>query len=238
MIEGGRVVAVVPARGGSKTIPDKNLRELGGKPLVAWPVEVAGATEAVDRTLLTTDSDDIADAAREYGAEVVDRPADLAGDDALVIDALRHVREQLRAEDDTPTYMVMLEPTCPFRTAGDVTECLELLARGPYDSVATFTRAAVNPHRTWRIDDGRPEQMVPGTDPWLPRQQLPEAYELNGGVYAFALDALPSEGHTLLFGTAGAVTMPPERSVDVDTPLDLELARTVLEELDLPGTTE
>ncbi|WP_458207733.1 acylneuraminate cytidylyltransferase family protein [Haladaptatus sp. NG-SE-30] len=232
MIADKRVVAAVPARGGSKTVPNKNLRQLAGKPLVAWPIVVAAETPEIDRTIVTTDSESIAAAARDWGAEVVERPESLAANDSLVIDALRHLRSELREEGEDADYLVMLEPTCPLRTGEDVRNCLELLADPDedYDSVATFAETEPSPHRLWSVEDGRPEPYVEGANPWLPRQAQPDAYELTGAVYAFELDSLPAEGTSLLFGESGAVTMPRERAVDIDTEFDFELAELLIEE--------
>nr|WP_305794532.1 acylneuraminate cytidylyltransferase family protein [Halomarina rubra] len=230
MLNDHRVVAVVPARGGSVTIPDKNLRRLGDKPLVAWPIDVAHATPEVDRVVVSTDDPSIAAVAREYDADVVERPAELASDDALVVDALRHLVGVFHEEGETARYLVVLEPTCPLRTSGDVSRCLDRLASGDRDSVATFTDASLNPHRIWRIEDGEPEPFLPEADPWQPRQSLPEAYELTGGVYAFAIDALPEAGSSLLFERPAAVAMPRERSVDIDTELDFTVAERLLVE--------
>lgn len=225
-----RVVAVIPAREGSTSVSRKNVRDVGGKPLLSWSIEVADETDAVDRTIVSTDGDEIADVAREYGAEVSERPARLATDDALVVDALRYLAGELRAEGEQAAYMAMLEPTCPFRTPEDVRAAIELLVEEDLDSVASFTDAELNPHRAWTIEDGRPKPVIDGSNPWQPRQALPDAYQLNGGVYAFAVDALlETTGPAVLFGDSGAITMPPERSVDVDTPLDLEFARLVAE---------
>ena len=231
MIGADGVVAAIPARGGSTGVPRKNVRELGGKPLVAWPIEVAHETQYVDRTVVTTDDDEIAATAREYGAEVVERPPELATDDALVVDAMRHLADVLRQADADVTYVVMLEPTTPLREPQDVAACVELLAddTNDYDSVATFAPAAINPHRTWRLEGDSPEPFVDGADPWLPRQELPEAYQLNGGVYAFDIDAISSTGHSLLFGDAGAVVMPESRSVDIDTETDFHVVESLLE---------
>lgn len=232
MIDDERVVAAVPARGGSTTIPGKNLERLGDKPLVAWPIDVAHATNAIDRTVVTTDDDEIATVAREFGADVVDRPPELATDDALVVDALRHLVGELRSAGDDPTYLVMLEPTCPLRTSADVEACLALLAddEASHDSVATFTEAEISPHRYWDIEDGVPSPYHADADPWLPRQQQPTAYELTGAVYAFEVDALPDEGTSLLFDEPGAVLMPRERAIDIDTPIDFKLAELLVEE--------
>ena len=221
------VVAVIPARGGSKSVSRKNVREVGGKPLLAWSVEVAFDTDAVDRVVVSTDDVEIARVGREFGAEVIERPNQLATNDALVIDTLRHVVEHLRETRESAEYMAMLEPTSPFRAPKDVESALELLVEEDLDSVASFTDAELNPHRAWTIEDDRPHPVIDDADPWQPRQSLPDAYQLNGGVYAFVIDALPETGSALLFGDCGAVEMPPERSVDIDTPLDLEFARLV-----------
>ena len=222
-----RAVAVIPARGGSKSVSRKNVREVGGKPLLAWSVEVAIETDAIDRVVVSTDDDEIARAGRESGAEVIERPDPLATDDALIIDTLRHLIEHLRETGESAEYMAMLEPTCPFRAPEDVQSALELLVEEDLDSVASFTDAELNPHRAWNIEEGRPSPVIDDADPWQPRQSLPDAYQLNGGVYAFVIEYLPETGKAMLFGDNGAVTMPPERSVDIDTPLDLEFARLI-----------
>ena len=223
------VVAVIPARGGSKSVSRKNVREVGGKPLLAWSIDVALKVDLIDRTIVSTDSEEIATVSREYGAEVSERPDRLATDDALVVDTLRHLVGTLRKGGESAAYVAMLEPTCPFRTAGDVESALELLIDEGLDSVASFTDAELNPHRAWTIEDNHPRPVIDDADPWQPRQSLPDAYQLNGGVYAFAVDTLPDTGAALLFGDCGAIEMPPERSVDIDTQLDLEFARLVAE---------
>lgn len=232
MRDSERVVALIPARGGSKGVPRKNVRELGGKPLVTWPIDVAHATGSIDRTIVSTDDDEIAAVARENGSDVLERPDRLARDDSLVVETIRHTVDRLADEGDDAAYVVMLEPTTPFREPADVERCLALLNNTDrsFDSVATFTDAELNPHRTWHLEDERPEPFLPDGTPWQPRQALPDAYQLNGAVYAFAVDAVSEEGASLLFGDAGAVVMPPERSLDIDTELDLAVAETLIEE--------
>lgn len=234
MSDENRVVALIPARGGSKGVPGKNVKPLAGKPLVAWPIDVAHETDAIDRTIVSTDDEEIASVAREYGSEVFERPEQLATDDSLVIETVRHTVDQLKAENDGVSYLVMLEPTTPFRKPADIKACLDRLTddEQPFDSVATFTDAEINPHRTWQIEDDRPSPFLPDGTPWQPRQALPDAYQLNGAVYAFAVDAVHKRGDTpsLLFGTAGAVVMPPERSLDIDTELDFAIAETLVRE--------
>ena len=225
-----RVVAIIPARGGSTTVPRKNIRPLGGTPLVAWSIEVARAVTAIDHTVVSTDDDAIAEVAREHGGTVARRPAELATDDALVLEAVRYHLNDWQADGRPADVVVLLEPTCPLRRPEDVTACLRRLAEGDVDSVATFTDAALNPHRAWRIEDEEPRPFVEGAVPWRPRQELPEAYQLNGGAYAFFADRLPDDTVAPLFGRAGAVYMPEERSVDIDTEVDLRLANLLVDE--------
>lgn len=228
MINGKRVIAVIPARGGSKTVPGKNVKPLDGRPLIAWSIEVALGIPEIDRVIVSTDDERIAAVAIRYGAEVYPRPAHLAGDRALVIDTLRDLIDRLQEEGEGAGIMVLLEPTCPLRSLDDVRGCLALMEQGR-DSVATFKAAELNPHRAWKISAGTPEVFIEGAVPWLPRQELPEAFQLNGAVYAFRTDLLKKESPSLLVGKTGAVVMPPERSVDIDTALDFLLAEATLD---------
>lgn len=231
MIDGRRVIAMIPARAGSKSVPEKNIHPLAGKPLIAHTIEVAKVVPEIDRIIVSTDGERIANVAREFGAEVYDRPAELAGDRAQVIDAIRDLGRQLRAEGDVFDIMVLLEPTAPLRRARDVRECLRLLAERDLDSVATFKEADLNPSRAWRIDDGAPSSFIEGADPWQPRQALSPAYQLNGCVYVFVFDRLPATGGAVLFGRCGAVTMPRKYSVDIDDAVDLEIADVLMRKL-------
>jgi N-acylneuraminate cytidylyltransferase len=230
MIDGKRVFAVIPARGGSKSIPGKNVKVLGGKPLLAWPIDVAREIAEIDRIIVSTDDEEIGDVARRFGAEVYERPKHLATDQALVIDALKDLLARLEAESDAPEWVILLEPTCPLRTAEDVRACLELVATGEYDSVATFKDADLNPHRAWRIADDVPEVFITGAVPWLPRQKLPKAYQLNGAVYVFRAVLLKEEAKSLLIGKVGAVLMPRKRSHDIDDHLDFMIVEALLRE--------
>jgi len=230
MLNGKQVVAVIPARGGSKSVPGKNIRSLGGKPLLVWSIEVAQQVSEIDRIIVSTDDAQIASVGKSAGAEVFARPPHLATDEALVIDALKDLLETLKAEQEMPEWVMLLEATCPLRAADDVRQCLQLVAQGCYDSVATFKDAELNPHRAWRIIDGIPEVFIPGAVPWLPRQKLPKAYQLNGAVYVFRAALLEKEAKSLLVGRLGAVLMPRERSQDIDDNLDFTIVEALLKE--------
>jgi CMP-N,N'-diacetyllegionaminic acid synthase len=228
MLNGKQVIAVIPARGGSKSVPGKNIRSLGGKPLLAWSIEVAKQVSEIDRIIVSTDDAQIASVGRTHGAEVYARPPHLATDEALVIDALKDLLQTFQAEGETPEWVILLEPTCPLRTADDVRDCLKLVAQGEYDSVATFKDAELNPHRAWRLVDGVPEVFIVGAVPWLPRQKLPKAYQLNGAVYVFRASLLAQEAKSLLVGKLGAVLMPRDRSQDIDDSVDFAIVEALL----------
>lgn len=223
-----RVVALIPARGGSKSVPKKNIRLLGGKPLLAWSVEVARAIPEITDVIVSTDDERIAAAARACGAAVMARPAALATDTALVIDTVRDVLQRLEADHGAADIIVLLEPTCPFRSPDDVRACLDLLTARSCDSVATFGEAKLHPHRAWRLSGEEPTPFVAGAVPWTPRQGLELAYQLNGAVYACRVATFPANGVSLLYGRMGAVVTPSERSIDIDSEFDLGLANYLL----------
>jgi CMP-N-acetylneuraminic acid synthetase len=111
-----------------------------------------------------------------------------------------------------------------------VRNCLSLVAHSGYDSVATFKDAELNPHRAWRLIDGVPEVFINGAIPWLPRQKLPKAYQLNGAVYVFRANLLAQETNSLLLGKLGAVLMPRNRSQDIDDGIDFTIVEAFLKE--------
>jgi N-acylneuraminate cytidylyltransferase len=230
MLNGQRVIAVIPARGGSKSVPGKNIRSLGGKPLLVWSIEVAQQVSEIDRVIVSTDDAEIASVSQAHGAEVYARPRHLATDEALVIDALKDLLRTLQAEGEAPEWVILLEPTCPLRAPDDVRGCLKLVTQGVYDSVATFKDAELNPHRAWRLIDGVPEVFIAGAVPWLPRQKLPKAYQLNGAVYVFRANLLEQETKSLLVGKLGAVLMPRERSQDIDDSVDFTIVEALLKQ--------
>ncbi|WP_144393552.1 cytidylyltransferase domain-containing protein [Pleionea sediminis] len=226
MINGNEVIAVVPARAGSKSIPDKNIKLLAGKPLIYWPIKSALDCDYIDRVIVSTDGEKIAGVAAQCGAEVYERPAHLATDDSLVIDCLRDLISTLKSEGSEAKYMLLLEATSPLRSQNDIVECIELLEQ--YDSVATFTEAELNPWRAWKLENGEVKPFIDGAIPWLPRQKLPPAIQLNGAVYGFRVDLLPEDSVSLLFGKQGAVLMPADRSIDIDNETQFRMAEGFL----------
>ena len=201
--------------------------------MLAWSIEVAQQVSEIDRIIVSTDDPQITAIGRACGAEVYARPPDLATDEAMVIDAVKDLLLRLQNEGEASEWVILLEPTCPLRTTGDIRNCLKLAAEGGYDSVATFKDADLNPHRAWRILNGVPEVFIPGAIPWLPRQKLPKAYQLNGAVYLFRASLLAKESKALLMGNIGAVLMPRDRSHDIDDVVDFTIAEAFLKKSSL-----
>ena len=226
MIYGHSVAALIPARGGSKGLPGKNVRLFAGRPLIAWTICTARDSGVVDRIVVSTDDDAIAEAALDAGASVVRRPQHLADDTALAADVMRyHLAAWGEGAEDIVAY---LQPTSPLRVAQDIQGSLALLVERDHDSVAAFAPAETHPGTAWRLDDGRPHPWGESMMDWSRRQDHAPAYALNGALYAFWSRRFPSEGPHFLFGDQGAWIMPRERSIDIDDAVDFAMAEALL----------
>lgn len=231
------VLAVIPARGGSKGIERKNLREVAGVSLVARAVAAARASRRVTRVIGSTDDPEIADAMVAAGADVPFlRPVELAADDTPDAPVFLHVLRELAAGGYHPDTVVNVRPTAPLRTGADIDAALELLDRHPRcNSVKSVTTANEHPYKMWTLDGELLEPVVPewhrqfGGDVDIARQRLPKVYRSNGAVDAVRCEALLATGffHP---GPVAAYVMETHRSVDVDTVRDLELAEDRLRE--------
>ncbi len=213
-------LAIIPARGGSKGLPGKNIKDFNGKPLIAWSIETALESKRVTDVIVSTDSEEIAKVSREYGAKVSMRPPELASDTAKVIDSIKYVVSQQLDAGKAYEVICLLEPTAPFRDTKLVDLCIEKVAVDGHDSVATFSDAPVSPNRLWKIDEnGVAQPYLGGAVPWLTRQEQPQAFVLNGMVYAFSTKNLTddSEQITFLTETNHAVLVTDKPGFDIDT---------------------
>jgi CMP-N-acetylneuraminic acid synthetase len=230
-----RVLAVVPARGGSKGIPRKNLQLLGGKPLVAHAVEVGRAAARVSRVVCSTDDPDIAGAARAAGAEVPFlRPAELALDSSEDWPVFMHVLAWLDHEDNwRPDLVVNLRPTSPLRRPSHVDSAIQLLLDTGADSVKAVCLARQHPHKMWlRQGDGTIEPYLKtafrlARGPDVPRAELDDVYWQNGVVDVTRREVILEQGVLIGRRVAGLVTESAD-SIDIDTRLDLQLAELLL----------
>lgn len=225
MIGDRSVLAVVPARGGSKGVPGKNVRPLAGKPLIAWTIDEARRSALIDRLVVSSDDEGILAVARDRGAETpFVRPAALAQDDTPGVLPVLHALEMLPGFD----IVVLLQPTSPLRSVADIDECLRVLAANG-GSVTTVTENAKSPYWTYRLGDGdRLQPILTDGGDVVRRQDAPRTYALNGAVYAVDVDWLLAERLMVKAGLTVGVRMPHERSVDIDTELDLAWAEFLI----------
>lgn len=220
-----RVLAVIPARGGSKGLPGKNIRPLQGKPLIAWSIEAAQQVPRIDRVVVTSDDSEILAVARQWGCETtVRRPAELAGDTITVEPVLCHVADVL---DEEFQWILLLQPTSPFRTAADIESILDMAIALGGDPVISITRAAKPPEWCLRMAEDGALSRILGTRRTQQRQEYPETYLPNGALYIARLEDLRKTGAFFTARTKG-YRMPPDRSIDIDTALDFEFAEFLL----------
>lgn len=224
-----KILALVPARGGSKRIPKKNIRPLGGKPLIAWTIEVAlGAPEIVD-VLVSTDSPEIAQVARATNALVPWlRPPELSTDEATSIDVCMHALNWYENEKGSVDGLLLLQPTSPFRSTEDVRRCIEILKSHPQQSVVSFSPAESHPMWCFSINGESIQPFIKVADRTIRSQDLPPAYVINGAYYAASPAYLRKKN-----GFIGADTVPlimdeAEKAIDIDTEWDWMLAETLL----------
>jgi len=230
------ILAVIPARGGSKALPGKNILPLGGKPLIGWTIEASLACPAITRTLVTTDSQEIADVARRFGAEAPFlRPADLAADDTPGIAPILHAVGWLEDNEGyRARYVVVLQPTSPLRTADDIGGAVELADSRQADAVVSLTETPCHPFWMKRLDErGRVFDFIPGRQASPIRQGLPKAYALNGAIYLARREVL-LEAQTWYTDKTYGYLMPRERSLDIDEPWDLYLANLLVRDRGQP----
>lgn len=217
MINGAKVLAVIPARGGSKGVPGKNLRPVAGKPLIAWTIDAAQRASLLDMVIVSSDDQKIIDVARAFGCDVpFVRDGQLAQDATPTIDVVMDALVRCPGYE----WVVLLQPTSPLRTAQDIDGAIEACISNRAPSCVSVTLAQESPYWMFTLNKGN------ALEPLLPeltatrRQDLPVVYSLNGAIYVANTRWLLGEGKFIGRETV-AYVMPTERSVDIDTELDL-----------------
>ena len=208
------VLAIIPARGGSKGILQKNVKLLAGKPLITWTIEAAKKAKYIDRVIVSTDDEKISDIAKQHGAEVPFlRPAELSKDEATTVDTVLHAINQLPGYD----WLLLLQPTSPLRTASDIDSFFNFCQNHKANSTASICK--VNKHPYWmytRNDSYELQSFVKESIGITRRQDLPSAYSLNGALYLVKVDWFLKHKSFINEETKGYL-MSPEKSVDIDS---------------------
>lgn len=227
MIHGGRVLGLIPARGGSKGIPHKNILPLGDRPLIAWTIEAALGSMYIDYVALSSDDDTIIDVARRYGCNVpYKRDASLAGDESATLDVVFDALDRLPGFE----WVVLLQPTSPLRTTADVDGCIAAMVAANAPAAVSVRPAEEHPYLVFQTSaDGRLRHFAsPPVGASLRRQDLPPAWILNGAIYVANVGWLRHQRSFLSTDTV-AYSMPLDRSDDIDTPDDLDRVRSIIQ---------
>lgn len=228
-----KILAVIPARGGSKGLPGKNIIQLGGKPLIAHSIEVAKESKLIQRIITTTDDMEIADVAKSYGAEIpFIRPSELALDDTPPEPVLKHAIEFLEQKEDyKPDIIVWLEPPYPIRTAEEVDEAIQMFIDDPEaDSLRAVCRPFQNPYKMWVLE-GKYLKPLINQDREVfhtgPRQNIRDVYWQNTHIFLLRYDTIMKGGNFY-----GDKILPyilnEDRFIDIDSKFDLELAEMIM----------
>ncbi len=216
MYQGARVLGVVPARGGSKGVPRKNIRPLAGEPLIGYTLRSARQVGAIDLLVVSTDDDEIASVSQDYGVRVVQRPASLASDTAPTEAALLQVLDVLEAEGQRFDLILVLEPTSPFRSAETITRAIAACIDGTAPSVLAVRETREN---IGFIRDGCFRPVVPGAP--RRRQERQPLYVESSTIYACRVDYLRRTG-TLVAEDWGALVVPEIEAADINTEDDFQ----------------
>jgi len=219
----GRTLGLIPARRGSKGIPHKNMVDLGGHPLIEWTMVVAKQCGDLDRIVVSSDDVEVLELARRQQLLPLKRPSSLASDEATTDSVIRHCLDEFPSYD----YLVLLQPTSPFRTSEQVTAALTNLRSSNFEAVISVAASKEHPELLVRIEDNDQIRRVVATQVAERRQEFVPAYRINGAVYALKVKSFLSHGSISAL-RAAALIMDEVTSTDIDTVNELEACRVMV----------
>jgi len=231
MYKGRTILGLIPARGGSKGLPRKNIKPLLGKPLIAWTIEQALASKYLDKVVVSTDDKEIAEISKKYGAAVpFMRPKELAEDNAKGIEVVLHAIDWLKKNNKQKQYnlLMLLQPTSPLRSTEDIDKAIEILFLKEAKAIVSVCEA--DHHPLWANTlpgDGCMKDFIKKEIMNKNRQELPVFYRLNGAIYSAYCDYI-KERKSFFGKETFAYIMPKSRSVDIDNEVDLKLAEILV----------
>lgn len=228
-----KILALILARGGSKGIPGKNIKKLSGKPLISYTIEAAKKSKYINKIIVSTDDEEIASVALDYGAEVpFIRPDKLATDTAGSNDAIIHALDFLKEKENyKPDYVLNLQPTSPLREAEDIDKAIDIFIQNEddYESLVSVCESFENPFWMQKIEDNKLTSLMDSFDNYNRRQELPKVYQLNGAIYLSTYKLL-MEYKSFYTDKIYPFIMEKEKSIDIDNKLDWKLAEILMEE--------
>lgn len=228
-----KILGVIPARGGSKGIPGKNLKNIAGKPLIAYVIGKALKSKLLERVIVSTDDEEIAKTAKSYGAEVpFIRPKALARDEVSLIPVIQHAMRYLDNKNWKADVIASIQPTSPLIEAADIDLAIDKLLKTGCDSVVSVCKIVHgHPYRAMRLKNDRITPLHEESYRYLQKQDLPQFYMINGALYVRRREVLENwSGHDFALGEdIRAIIMDEIRSINIDTPLDLIIAEIMIE---------
>jgi N-acylneuraminate cytidylyltransferase len=226
-----KIYAFIFARGGSKGLPNKNLKKLAGKPLIAWSIEQAKSVSMIDRVILSTDSDEIAEVGKKFGAEVLfKRPRNLSTDKSPEWLAWQHALNFLKKNEGfTPDIMVSVPPTSPLREKEDIEKCINKLLLDDLDIAITVSSSSRNPWFNMILENekGLSELVMKNKKTFYRRQDAPKTYDITTVAYAAKTKYVLSKT-SIFSGKVGHIIIPKIRAIDIDDMIDFNLAETLV----------
>lgn len=226
-----KVLGLITARGGSKGVPGKNIKLLAGKPCIAWTVEEAKRSKNLDRVIVSTDNQEIAEIAEKLGAEVPFlRPVEIAGDSSASILTVLHALDFLKEKENyNPVFVCLLQPTSPLRIAADIDGTIETALSKKRDAAVSVVETHHHPFLLRKIEkDGSLVPFITSGNEYNRRQDMPKTFFVNGAVFVNSIKSLVERKSFYPPGCLG-FEMPPERSIQIDTPWDFYCAQLMLE---------
>ena len=224
MYQNKTFLAIIPARGGSKRLPRKNVLDLHGKPLMGWSIEAGLKSKYIDKVIVTSDDVEILDIAKDAMVEVIRRPTELASDTSTTFDAIKHTINSIEKYN----YIVLLQPTSPLRTAKHIDEAIELLVNKKADSVVSVCKTDHSPMWSNILpSDGSMTNFVKDDIRNMRSQDLGIFYRLNGAIYICNTNKFLDEKSFFLKDNAFAYKMDRDVSIDIDRAIDLKIAKAL-----------
>ncbi len=221
-----KYLAIIPARGGSKRLLNKNILDLNGKPLIAWSIKAAKNSKKIDDVIVTSDSDKILDIAKKYNVKTIKRPDFLASDTATTFDVIKHAIENLKEKFE---YIVLLQPTSPLRNEKHIDEAIELLEKKNADAVISVCEMDHSPLWSNTLPENLDMSNFLRDEVKNKRsQELEKYYRLNGAIYICKTDRLLEEKTFFIKDNIFAYVMDRKSSVDIDDEIDFELAKVLM----------
>lgn len=227
------ILAIIPARAGSKRLPSKNTKLLNGKPLVQWTIDAALKSNVFDEILVSTDSPQIAKIAEDLGLTVpFIRPSNISGDNATSVDVALHALNYYEQQGKSFEYVMLLQPTSPLRQVADITMAVETLEKRSADAIISVCECEHSPLWSNTLgDEGDMDQFLASVENKTTRSQdLPKYYRLNGAIYLVKSDKLIAERNFFISNNVFAYKMQQTHSIDIDTLIDFKMAEILMTE--------